>query len=329
MSVQSRQALRMIKFVAELKKNNYPNAGSFAKLLRKADGDENFAFACSTRTIMRDIETLQNDYHAPIAYDALRRGYYLKSSDWEFNCPVMDDDIFSMTLLGTRLASDILPQPIKGKLDHAMEKSLTGNSSEFFDQAMIESLLCASGIKAAIEPEIFKTVFDAWRIHQVLNITYQSPNTEPSERKFEPHIIVFHKGLWYTKGFEARTKNIKVYAIQRIQKAAFAGATFPINKQLLEDTHKNGLFDYEKIDNIKLRCDASIAFYLQEHQKIKQFKIECQPDNSLLIYLRPAIEHEVIRWVLGESGKIEVLEPLALRKKVADAAKLVYEKNKL
>jgi len=31
MSVQSRQALRLMKFVAEMKKHNYPNAGSFAK----------------------------------------------------------------------------------------------------------------------------------------------------------------------------------------------------------------------------------------------------------------------------------------------------------
>ena len=33
MSVQSRQALRLMKFVAEMRKNNYPNAGSFARLL--------------------------------------------------------------------------------------------------------------------------------------------------------------------------------------------------------------------------------------------------------------------------------------------------------
>ena len=50
MSVQSRQALRLMKFVAEMKKNNFPNATSFAQLLRRADVDENFACACSTRT---------------------------------------------------------------------------------------------------------------------------------------------------------------------------------------------------------------------------------------------------------------------------------------
>ena len=56
MSVQSRQALRLLKFVAEMKKHNYPNAQSFAELLRKIDLEENIDCARSYRTIMRDIE---------------------------------------------------------------------------------------------------------------------------------------------------------------------------------------------------------------------------------------------------------------------------------
>jgi predicted DNA-binding transcriptional regulator YafY len=327
MSIQSRQALRMIKFIAELKKNSYPNAGSFAKLLRKADIDENFACACSSRTIMRDIETLQNDYHAPIVYDAANRGYYLKNPYWEFNCPVMDDDILSMTLLGTRLASDILPDPIRTELDHAVEKSLTNNSSEFFDEAMIESLLCATGIKAAIEPTVFKTVFDAWRLHQMLVFEYRNPKREATERKFEPHIIAFHKGIWYAKGYDYGTKNVKSYAIQRITHPQFGGDVFVTDKKLLEATRRNGLFEYSKIEGVRLHCDASIAFYLYEHQKVKKFKIERQDDGSLIITLKPAFEHDVIRWVLGEGGHIKVLQPAELRKKVVVAAQKILDSN--
>lgn len=327
MSVQSRQALRLMKFVAEMKKNNYPNAGSFVKLLRKADVDENIACACSTRTILRDIETLQKDYHAPIDYDASRRGYYLKNPDWEFAVPIMSDDILSMTLLGTKLASDILPEPIKTDVNLAVEKALAGNSSEFFDEAMIESLLCATGIKAAVDPAIFKKVFDGWRRHQALALTYSKPNGEISERKFEPHIIAFYHGIWYVKGYEFLTKNVKSYAIQRITGAAFGVGTFETDKKLLEQTKRNGLFEYPKIDGIRLRCDGSIGFYLYEHQKTKKFKIERQDDGSLIITLRPAFEHDVIRWVLGEGGKIEVLEPSGLRAKVAAAGKRIWERN--
>ncbi len=327
MSVQGRQALRLMKFVAEMKKNNYPNAGSFARLLRETDINENMVCACSSRTVLRDIEVLQKEYHAPIAYDAVRRGYYLKNRDWEFQCPIMGDELLSMTLLGTRLASDLLPEPIRSDVNTAVEKALTGNSSEFFDEAMIESLLCATGIKAAVEPMIFKDIFEGWRRHQVLALTYRKPNGGEQERKFEPHIIAFHHGIWYIKGYEYGTKNIKTYAIQRITSVAFGIDTFETDKKLLDATRRNGLFEYPKIDGIRLHCDASIAFYLYEHQKVKKFKIERQDDGSLIVTLRPAFEHEVIRWILGEAGHIEVLYPPELRRKVAEAGRKISERN--
>lgn len=327
MSVQARQALRLMKFIAEMKKNNYPNAGSFARLLRRMDIDENIDCACSSRTVARDIETLQKEYHAPIAYDAVHRGYYLKNRDWEFSVPLMSDEILSMTLLGTRLASDILPDPIKNDVNTAVEKVLTGNSSEFFDEAMIESLLCATGIKAAVDPAIFKKVFEGWRRHQVLALTYQKPNEEEEERKFEPHIIAFHRGIWYTKGYAYGTQNVKCYAIQRIHAVEFGGDTFITDRTLVEKTRRVGLFEYPKTDGVQLRCDAEIAFYLYEHQKVKKFKIEPQADGSLIVTLRPAFEHEVIRWVLGEAGHIEVLYPPELRQKVAAAGRKICERN--
>ena len=85
---------------------------------------------------------------------------------------------------------------------------------------------------------------------------------------------------------------------------------------------------YPRISGIRLRCDASIAFYLREHQHVKQFKVEPQTDGSLIITLKPAFEHEVIRWILGEGGKIEVLNPPELRSKVAAAGKLIWERNR-
>ena len=328
MSIQSRQALRLMKFVAEMRKNNYPNAGSFARLLRRADEEENIPCTCSTRTIMRDIETLKNEYNAPIEYDAANRGYFLLNPGWELNVPLMDDDVLSMSMLSTKLASDFLPEPIKGKANSAMENALAGNSSSFFDDAMIESILCATGIKSAVDPEVFRRIFDAWRMHQVAELTYHKPNEPESVRFFEPHILAFRNGIWYAKGYEHGTKDVKVYAIQRISDASFAGDTFVSDKKLIEETRRNGLFVYPRISGIRLRCDATIAFYLREHQHVKQFKVEPQSDGSLIITLKPAFEHEVIRWILGESGKIEVLNPPELRSKVAAAGKLIWERNR-
>ena len=327
MDKKSEQLLRKLKFIAEAKMNNYPNAGDFARKLSQYEGEDGEPFGCSARTIARDIKDLIEVHKAPLEYDAANRGYYLRDPDWEFLVPVFEEDFISMTLLGTRLATDILPAPLNQDVDNAIAQTMATNSSEFFDSAMIESLLCASGIKTSIDPEIFKMVFDAWRKKQVVRLTYRNPKGEVAEHTFEPHIIAFHRGIWYVKGYKYGTKEIRLYAIQRITALNGGIDCFETDKKLLEDTRKKGLFNYEKVSGIKLHCDASIAFYIYEQQKKFKSKIERQDDDSLIVTLNPTIEHEVIRWVLAEAGRIQVLEPKSLRKKICEAGKNIYTKN--
>ncbi len=327
MNKKSEQLMRKLKFIAEAKKNNYPNASDFAKRLTQYEDEDGEPFGCSARTVARDIKDLIEIHKAPLEYDAANRGYYLRDPDWEFSVPVFEEDFISMSLLGTRLAADILPSPLKQDVDNAVAQTLATNSSDFFDSAMIESILCASGIKASIDPDVFKKIFDAWRLKQVVRLTYKNPRGEIAEHDFEPHIIAFHRGVWYAKGYKYGTKEIRLYAIQRIIDLHSGIDCFETDKKLLDETQKKGLFNYGKISGIKLHCDSSIAFYIYEQQKKFNSKIERQADDSLIVSLNPAVEHEVIRWILAEAGRIQVLEPASLREKIRDAGKCIFEKN--
>jgi len=51
------------------------------------------------------------------------------------------------------------------------------------------------------------------------------------------------------------------------------------------------------------------------------------PRGLLIVTLKPSVEHELIRWVLGESGHIEVLYPEDMRRKVAEAALKIWQRN--
>ena len=327
MDKKSEQLLRKLKFIAEAKKHNYPNSVSFAEKLSQYEGEDGEPFGCSSRTISRDIDALIRIHKAPLKYDPVNRGYYLRDPEWEFSVPVFQEDFISMSLLGTRLASDILPEPLREDVDTAVAQTLATNSSDFFDAAMIDSLLCASGIKAGTDPAVFKAVFDAWRRKQAVTLVYRNPKGEEAEHVFEPHIISFHHGIWYTKGYKFGTKEIRIYAIQRIVSLRGGVGCFETDRKMLEDTKKKGLFTYEKVSGIKLHCDGSIAFYIYEQQKKFRSKIERQPDGSLIVALNPAVEHEVIRWILAEAGRIRVLEPASLREKIREAGRAIAEKN--
>lgn len=327
MSNKGQQLLRQLKMVAEMKKGNYPNTQTMSKLFEEYEGDTGAPMGCSARTILRDIQNLQLEYGAPIEYDASNKGYYLSNPAWEFKCPVFDEDFVSMAMLGTRLAEDIVPEPLKTNIDTAVTQMLSTNSSEFFDAAMIDSILCASGVKASIDATVFKTLFDAWRRKRMVTLTYRDTKGVESVHDFEPHLIVFHKGLWYVKGYKYNTKKMRIYACHRITAAKRNPEGFETDKKLLDETREKGLFDYPKISGIKLHCDASIAFYIYEQQKVFKSNIEPQEDGSLIAMLNPTIEHEVIRWILAEGGRIQVLEPKPLRDKIAEAGREITRRN--
>ncbi len=327
MSTHAQKTLRQLKMIAELKKGNFPNTQTMAKLFTRREGGKGEPMGCSPRTILRDIKDLQEEYGAPIEYDDANKGYFLRDRAWEFKCPVFQEDFIDMAVLGTRLSEDIVPEPLKTDIDDAVTQTLATNSSEFFDTAMIDSILCASGMKASIDEGVFETIFHAWRRKQALRIKYRDPKGKEIETEVEPHIIAFHKGLWYIKGFTYNTKELRIYACHRIASAERNGHCYETDRKLLEDTRKKGLFNYPKVSGIKLHCDATIAFYIYEQQKIFKSKIERQDDGSLVVTLNPTVEHDVIRWILAEAGRIQVLEPQSLRVKIAEAGREIAARN--
>lgn len=328
MPTNKKQLLRMIKMIADLRKNSYPNANTWVKKFAALDKDENLNIACGKRTVMRDIEVLRKDFNAPIEYSSEYNGFFLSNPYWEFQVPFFDDEMIMSVMLGAQLAGEILPSPVKEQIRDAVENQIADNNSELLDQTFIETLLIASGTKTSTSPEVFGTVFQAWRERRILVLTYRKGSTgEISERKFEPHIVAYHKGNWYTKGVDLSDGKVISLAIFRIVKAELLGETFEIRRDILLETKRNGLFNYPKIENIRVKCSADIAYYLYEQRKAKKLVIEPQDDGTLIVTLPPSPEQEAVRWILGEGGNVEVLEPMELRKKVHQLALKLAEAN--
>ena len=328
MPVNKKQMLRLIRFVAELRRNAYPNAATFTRKLRDLDVNENLNISCSERTVMRDLDTLRKDFRAPIAFSPENNGYFLTNTCWELKVPFMDDEMVMSAMLGAQLAEKIMPSPVKEQIRDAVDNTIADNNSELLDRTYIETLLIATENKTSITPEIFGTVFQAWRERRVLQLTYRKGDTgEVTQREFEPHIVAYRKGNWYVKGVNIADDKVIVLAIFRIQKAEITRFEFKIRKDILKQTEKEGLFNYPKIENSRVKCAPGLAYYLYEQQKAKKLVITPQEDGSLIVVLPPSVEAEALRWILGEGGNVEVLEPQWLREKIHASALKAAEVN--
>ena len=329
MPLSKKQLLRLIRFVAELRKNAYPNASTFTRKLRELELNENLNIACSERTVMRDVDTLRKDFDAPIAFSQEFNGYFLTDPCWELKVPFMSDEMVMAAMLGAQLAEKIMPSPVREQSRDAVENAVADNNSELLDRTYIETLLIASGCKTAVAPAIFGTVFQAWRERRVLHLVYcKGGSGEVTERDFEPHIVACHKGNWYVKGVDRPDHKVIVLAVFRIQKAELTRFEFSIRKDILAQTRREGLFDYPKIENITVKCAPEIAYYLHEQSGAKKLVITPQEDGSLIVVLPPSPEQEALRWILGEGGNVEVLSPRWLREKVCALAGKTAEINR-
>ena len=323
MPVNKKQFQRLVKLVAQLKENRGLNCTTFAKDLQDLDISKNINISCGRKTILRDIKLLKEEYGAPIEFDRQSNSYHLKHKGWDLKVPqLLSDSEMLAAVLGARLAEEIFPEPLRSDIRNAVDFQLTNNSPDFLDSAQINALIVVPRLIIEINPGIFMTVFRAWQNNEAVNITYEAADGSKSERMVEPHILAFYDQAWYIKGWCRLRNEIRSFAIHRILKAQAAGKFFEPDQELIKITGSGDFLQYDKVEDIEIICENELKTFLEtkpfhESQKIQKF------DNEhILLSIPAAPEHEIVKWVMYQSGKARLIKPPAL-------IQIIHEKSRI
>ena len=111
---------RLMKLVALLRKNSYPNHRKLERALKNLDVTATYSI--SQKTIQRDVQYLRDVYRAPIAFDNGKRGYYLTNPSWKFEVPQLEEEEMRAVTLGARLAETIMPEPVSSQIQDAASR---------------------------------------------------------------------------------------------------------------------------------------------------------------------------------------------------------------
>jgi len=329
MSIGKKQLQRLLKIAAQLKENRYPNCKTFVEDFRKLDIENNINIACSSKTIRRDIKTLQDDFNCPVEFDWGKNGYYLKHHGWNFDCPALFEELEMLAMvLGARLAEEIFPEPLKNNIRQVVDFQLTYNNPDFLDTAIINSLTVIPGLKTSINAEIFMTIFNCWQNHEVVEITYRNINDVESVREIEPHALVYYGCSWYTKAKCLLRDEIRSFAIHRIVAATKKGSYFEPDSKIINDLNEDKFLDYDEVKDIKIICDNDIKNFIEATPLHKDQSTEKFNDKQLLLTIPAMVEHELIQWVLYQAGMAEIKSPTEMRQKVQAAAQKIAQKHK-
>ena len=327
MPINKKQLMRLVRLVAQLKENRYPNCESFAAAMRKADLSENLNLACSAKTIYRDIQTLKTDFGAPIKFDSARNGYYLSHHGWTFSCPDIDENEMIAAILGARIAEHIFPSPLKQEVRDAVDNLLTANNPDFLDHTQMDSLIVIPSNRTEIDANVFIPLFHAWQKHEICRITYLSSHRDITERKFEPHALVFYDGVWYAKGFCHLKKDVRVLALSRMKAVVPMGITFTPDQKIIRSATEESLFNPETVENVVIRCDSYLSNLVQTHPLHPEQEIVPLPDGGCELHIKAMSKYRLVTWTMRQCSNAEIVSPASVRKHILDLAKSILEKH--
>lgn len=275
----------------------------------------------SERTIKRDISTLKYEFNLPIEYNRKRKEFYLtEACNFPFP-PLTEGEVFTL-LIATNLLRQFKGTPLEKDLE-GVERKVEAIFSEKANIKPNQLEMALSVSVSLITPKvdiqnIFKKTFNAIMEKRRILINYHTMSSgETRERKIDPYHIFNHQGVWYLCGYCYLRKEVRDFALDRIERIEVLKDRFEIPEDFRVQEYINRAFRIYKGETKKIRIkfDAYQAKWIKERvwhetQKIEELK------NGEIILEMEANPQEVKRWVMGYSSHAEVLEPGSLREEI-------------
>jgi len=321
MAFNKHSNLRLVRLVAMLRENRYPNHVRLMEEMRAGGYPD---FKVNQKTFTRDMATLREDYGAPLAFDESKKGYYLTDAKWRFDATALRNNEQEAVLVSARLAEGILPKKIGTRLRQTAEAVVPSVIPDEREALMSLVTLCS---RAPVQPSIFQEVFQGWRKHNVLLVRYISAaHQRETEMLLEPHVLAFYEGNWYLKAKilrrdnlsfeETKDANVLTLALHRFQSVACTETDFVPDSQLISTVNEGNIFDLPLVHRVRLRLTGKSRIYGKElfsYSKLEDI------DSETIELTIPAIEeYRIVNFVLCSDGEAQVIAPKRLKLLIED-----------
>jgi predicted DNA-binding transcriptional regulator YafY len=161
-------------------------------------------------------------------------------------------------------------------------------------------------------------------------IEYKSASKgELTDRSVNPCKLLAHQNSWYLVAYCNLRKDLRLFALHRIQEYAVGATTFEsVDKEVLDGWLKSPLF----LEHQDQPVDVVIKFGPRSTRYVKekvwhptQQLSEHEDGSSTLAFTTSSID-EVKRWVLTYADDAEVISPASLRSAIASALRSAASK---
>jgi len=280
--------------------------------------------SCHARTVYRDLEALQVAGFPVYTERKNQKNYWSLMASAKHQIPIP----FNITeLMALYFSSDMLKM-LKNTVFYDSLESLFKKIKATLPPEYLTYLQhVESSLKVDLKPtkdysrfrDIIDQINEAIFNRQHVRIRYYAMSRQKtSQRVVAPYKLWFFDGTFYMLGFCRLRKDIRLFAVDRIQNMVLTGTTFEAPEDFdMENLLRAsfGAFFGEPVQVI-IHFSPRIAGYIAEKIWHESQVVEKQKDGSLIFKAQIAGTEEIKFWILGWGKDALVLEPDSLREEI-------------
>jgi predicted DNA-binding transcriptional regulator YafY len=276
----------------------------------------------STKTIMRDLAFMRDQLDLPCEYDP-------QTFTWRYAYPVKNFPTVQISegeLLALLVAQKALEQyqgtPYHDQLAHAFAKLSAGLNDRisFSPSGTMANISFHHAGLGRSDLQLFEKLTRAVNASREIAFDYRKPRSSAAEhRRVQPYHLANRENAWYLVGHDLDRGSLRTFALARMRALAVSERTFtrPADFSPAKFFGKAfgafvGTGDYRVV----LRFDPAVADQVRERCWHESQETRDLPDGGVEFTVQLGGLDEIVRWILGWAGDVEVLAPAELRELV-------------
>jgi predicted DNA-binding transcriptional regulator YafY len=293
---------------------------SFARLAQ--------AVGLSGATLKRDLGYMRDRFNAPIEYDRSTNGYRFGSerAGPRYELPGLwfnANEVFAL-LTTLRLLGELQPGLLGDQVAPLVERlrAVAGHGNHSWKEVETRVRIFQPERRTS-NPVHFGTVAAGTLNRRRIWIRhYNRGEDATTEREISPQRLILYRDNWYLDAYCHLREGLRSFAVDAIQAAELRDAKAKEIPAKLLDAYLAsgyGIFAGAKLEWATLKFSPKSARWVASQIWHPEQRQRVESDGSYVLEVPYSDDRELVMEILKFGADIEVLEPVHLRKRVAEA----------
>lgn len=267
-------------------------------------------FEVSTRTIHRDLETLEQAGVPIVTFPGVNGGIEILDT-YKLDKSVFLSEDFITILSGLHSISGTLEPAVVNRTLAKLKALIPQHQAE---QVELSGSKLYIDLKPwSIHPEfspVFETVKQAVEQDRLLAFSYTAREHSSSRRVVEPHQLILKEQTWYLRAYRRTREDFRTFRLQRIRDVESLDEIF-VPRPFTQELNDFKTWTHPQLTKVEIIADPAIRFALLENCRPEY--ITDLPDGRIHIEL-PFAESEIGYGTLMQMGHLcEIIAPDHIR----------------